>query len=249
MAARRRGFELPRFFTFGGRVPAVVGMLLALELVASVLGWSNRALLNAAVLAPVAINRGQVWRLVTWPFFQNDPFTLLFAGFMLWWLGQQLSHVWGEQRLLGRFFLFAIGAGLGTTALAFVWEPASWVAHAGMWPVVNALLVAWAMLFPDRQVNIWGVLPLTGRVVALLVVFGTVLFSLYALKDGLGGFVQFLPHMFALAVAWVQARGLGPRRAWTEARFWWLEREQRRKARRFKVVKKDGSGERPRWMN
>lgn len=247
MAARRRSIELPSFFTFGGRVPPSVGLLLAVMLVASVLGWMNRALIEEARLAPVAIQRGQVWRLVTWPFFQDDPFTLLFGGFMLWWLGPQLSHVWSEQRFLWRFFVFTIGAGLGTTLLALVWDPASWVAHAGVWPVVNALLVAWAMLFPDRQVNIWGVLPLTGRTLAILVAAGT---GLYAIAGGWPrGFAAFSPHLLAIAIAWAQARGVGPGRGLRQARRWWSDREQRRRAGRFKVVRKDGSGDGPRWMN
>ncbi len=247
MAARRRSFDLPRFFTFGDRVPAAVGMLLALMLFASVWGWMDRGLIDAGRLAPVPILRGQVWRLVTWPFLQDDPFTLLFGGFMLWWLGSQLSHVWSEQRFLFRFLVFALGAGLGTTLLAIVWDPASWVAHAGIWPVANALLVAWAMLFPDRQVNIWGVLPLTGRTLALLVVAGT---ALYAVAGGWPrGFASFTPHLLAIAIAWSQARGLGTRRGWSQARRWWSDREQRRRARRFKVVRKDGAGDRPRWMN
>ncbi len=247
MAARRRGFEVPRFFTFGGRVPAGVGMLVALMLAASVWGWMDRALLDAARLAPVAIRRGQVWRLVTWPFFQEDPFTLLFGGFMLWWVGQQLSLVWGERRFLLRFLLFTMGAAIGTTLLALAWDPASWVAHAGVWPVANALLVAWAMLFPDRQVNIWGVLPLTGKTLALLVAFGTLL---YAIAGGWPrGVASFSPHMVAIAIAWANSGGIGAGRSWTNARRWLTDLEQRRRARRFKVVRKDGSGERPRWMN
>ncbi len=56
--ARRRTVELPRFFTFGGRIPAAVGLLLALMLAATVWGWMNRSLIDAARLAPVAILRG-----------------------------------------------------------------------------------------------------------------------------------------------------------------------------------------------
>lgn len=245
--ARRRTVELPRFFTFGGRIPAAVGLLLALMLVATVWGWMTRSLIDWARLAPVAILRGQVWRFVTWPFFQDDPFTLLFGGFMLWTLGQQLSYAWSEQRLLARFFGYTVGAALGTTLLAFVWEPASWVTHAGVWPVVNALLVAWAMLFPDRQVNIWGVLPLTGKMLALLVVGGTVL---YALAGGWPrGFAAFSPHLIAIGIAWAQSRGFGGRRSLEQARQWWAERGFRRRAKRFKVVHKNGPGDRPRWMN
>lgn len=239
----RRNLDLARFFTFGGRVPASVGLLLALMLVASIWGWTNPTILGLAALMPVAILRGQLWRLVTWPFFQNDPLTLLFAGFMLWTLGQQLSYAWSERRFVVRFLGYTVGAAAGTTLLALVWDSASVIAHLGVWPVVNALLVAWAMLYPDRQVNIWGVLPLTGKTLALLVAFGTVLYGIAS------GFAAFSPHLIAIAIAWVQARGLGGRRIGSQARHWWAEREMRRRAKHLKVVRKDGQDDRPRWLN
>jgi membrane associated rhomboid family serine protease len=247
----RRSPQFSQFFTFGGRVPATVGLFLALMLAASVWGWTDRGVLGLAALAPAAILQGQLWRLVTWPFFQDDPFTLLFGGFMLWSLGQQLSYAWSERRFATRFLGYAAGAALLTTLLALVWPAALQTAHVGVWPVVNALLVAWAMLFPDRQVNIWGVLPLTGKTLALLVAGGTVL---YAIAGGFPrGFAAFAPHLFALGLAWVQARGLGGRRSLFQARQWWAEREGKRRAaaraKHLKVVRKDGPDDRSRWMN
>jgi len=245
--ARRRNPDLTSFFTFGGRVPAAVGLVLALMLAASVWGWTTPGLSGAAALAPVAIHRGQLWRLVTWPFFQEDPFTLLFGGFMLWTLGQQLSNAWSERRLATRFLAYTLGAGLLTTLLAVVWDDASAIGHVGIWPVANALLVAWAMLYPDRQVNIWGVLPLTGKTLALLVVGGT---ALYAIAGGFPrGFAVFAPHLFAIGIAWVQARGVGGRPPWFQARRWWTEREAKRRAKHLKVVRKDGPDDRSRWLN
>jgi membrane associated rhomboid family serine protease len=238
----RRG-DLSSFFTFGGRVPASVGTLLAVMLVASIAGWTNPRLIDAAALVPVAIQRGQVWRLVTWPFFQDDPFTLLFAGLILWQMGQQLSYAWSERRFVIRFFGYTLGAGVGATLLAYVWERATGIGHIGVWPVVMALIVAWAMLFPDRQVNIWGVLPITGKNVALLVTFGTLLYGIAR------GFAAFTPHLVAIGIAWAQSRGVGTRRLGVQARQWWAARETRRRAKHLKVVKKDGSDDRPRWLN
>ncbi len=239
----RRG-DLASFFTFGGRVPASVGLLLALMLVASIAGWTNPRLLQAAALIPVAIQRGELWRLVTWPFFQDDPFTLLFAGLILWQMGQQLSYAWSERRFVTRFFGYTLGAGVGVTLLAYVWGAASGVGHVGIWPVVMALIVAWAMLFPDRQVNIWGVLPLTGRNLALLVTFGTLLYGIAR------GFAAFSPHLIAIGIAWAQARsGFSTRRLGWQVRQWWAAREMRRRSRHLKVVKKNGSDDRPRWLN
>jgi membrane associated rhomboid family serine protease len=239
----RRNRDLASFFTFGGHVPASVGVLLALMLAASVWGWLSPRVLGAVALMPIAILRGEVWRLVTWPFFQDDPFTLLFAGLILWQLGQQLSYVWSERKFVARFFWYTIGAAGGATLLALVWDSATVIHHVGVWPVAIALIVAWAMIFPDRQVNIWGVLPLTGRTLAMLVAFATLLYAIAR------GFAAFTPHLVAIGIAWVQARGLGGRRIRTQARQWWAERGLRRRTKHLKVVRKNGSGDRPRWMN
>jgi hypothetical protein len=127
-----------------------------------------------------------------------------------------------------------------------VWPAALGIGHIGIWPVANALIVSWAMLFPDRQVNIWGILPVTGRTLALMVVGGTFLFGLAS--GGLRGIISFSPHLFAIAIAWLLSRGK-VRIPWGDARSWWTAREQKRRAKHLKVVKKDGSDDRPRWMN
>jgi membrane associated rhomboid family serine protease len=241
-----RRTDLASFFTFGGRVPASVGIVLALMLVSSVAASLDGEVVQVAALAPELVKRGELWRVVTWPFVQPDVFSLLFVGFMLWTLGQQLSYAWSERRFVVRFLGYTLGAGIGTTILSFVFDSAA-SPHIGAWPVVNALIVAWAMLFPDRQVNIWGVLPVTGKTMALLVLGGTVLAVVMTGK--LHGFGGFAPHLVAIGIAWVQSRGVGGRRIGWQARQWWADREMRRRAKHLKVVRKDGSGDRPRWMN
>ncbi|HEX9050488.1 MAG TPA: rhomboid family intramembrane serine protease [Anaeromyxobacter sp.] len=240
--ARRSDFS--SVFTFGGRVPASVGFLLALMLAASVWAAMNHAIGGEAVLAPIAVRRGELWRLFTWVLVQPDPGTLLFGGFMLWWIGQQLSYEWSERRFVLRVVGTTLFAGVVTTLLGLAWDRASTVAHLGMWPLVNALLISWAMLHPGAQVNIWGVLPITGRNLALLVTGGTVL---YALWDGVPSFT---PHLAALALAWAQARGgVGGGRSWKQARRWWADREAKRRSRHLKVVRKNGSDGRSDWLN
>jgi membrane associated rhomboid family serine protease len=241
----RRGGELQRFFTFGGRVPAAVGLVLALMLFASVWGWLERGLQGLAALAPVEILRGEIWRLVTWPFFQNDPFALIFGAMMIYFVGQQLAYVWSERRFLLRFLWYTVFASVATTLLAGVWAPAS-APHIGVWPIANALLISWAMMYPDRQVNLWGIIPLTGKTVALLVVGGTFLYGIAG--GGIRGVGAFSAHLFAILAAWLLSRG-GVRSPLRDARQWWSAREQKRRTKHLKVVKKDGSDDRPRWMN
>jgi hypothetical protein len=96
-------------------------------------------------------------------------------------------------------------------------------------------------------VNIWGILPLTGRTLALLVVFGTFLYGLAA--GGVVGLVAFTPHFAALAIGWaLSRRRLSTRRWRLQLREWWREREFKRRSRHLKVIRKNGQ-DRPRWLN
>jgi membrane associated rhomboid family serine protease len=245
----RRGVGLPRIFTFGDRVPASLGLVLALMLVASVWGWLDRTRTFAALAAlwPEMVLRGQLWRLVSWPFVERDPLDMVFVGILLYGLGQQLAFAWSERRFLSRFFGYAAFATIATTIVAFFWPPLRDLQHIGMWPVVNALIVSWGMLYPDRQVNLFFVLPITGRMMTWLVIGGTVVYGIAV--GGLPGILAFTPHLFASGAAWFLARGGGVRWPWRDARSWWAERDVRRRARHLKVVKKDGEQDRPRWLN
>jgi hypothetical protein len=244
---RRRNADLGRFFTFGGRVPASIGLLLAVMLVASVFAWQSGAFASATAFHPDGLLAGQIWRLVSWFFVQPEPFGLLFVGLMVWWLGPQLLSVWGERRFLLRLLGITAGASVATTVIAQFW-PAAGQPHFGAWPTVNALIIAWAMLYPDRQVNIWGILPVTGKTLALLVVGGTVLYALAG--RGGAGFGGFMLHFTAMGIAFALSRGFWPGTFFRDAQRRMQERDTRRRAKHLKVIRKNGDeGDRSRWMN
>jgi membrane associated rhomboid family serine protease len=248
-ARRRAGGDLGSAFTFGGRVPASIGLLVALLVGGTVVGWIT-GLSYLAALEPARLVRGEVWRLVSWVFVQppGDVLGLLFGGLVLWQTGQQFAYTWGERRFVGRFFALAAAASVVTTAVSFVW-PAAGAAHLGIWPVAIALWYIRALLIPDEQITFMFVLPMTGRTFGYLLVFGTLLFGLA--NGGIRGLATVVPHFAALGLAYAFARGaVLPTRRWTLAtREWWQERQFRRRSRHLKVVKKNGSSEPPRWMN
>jgi membrane associated rhomboid family serine protease len=248
----RRRNDLSSVFTFGGRVPATVGFLLAAMVVASLWGFLSGGAFREAALAPAAIWRGELWRLVTWPFFQQDPLSLVLAGLMIWTTGQQLSYAWSERRFAVRFLQYVLAAAVVSTLAGLVWDRASMIAHLGMWPVLDALFVVSAMMAADSQVSLFGVLPMTGRTFALLITGATVLFAVAAFRDGLGpGPAAFIPHLAAVGLAWIHVRGVsvGTGRGWRQAKRWWREREMKRRTRHLKVVRKNGSDGRSDWLN
>ncbi len=229
--------RLSEALTFGGRVPAAVGGLVAAVLVASIAGALFPPVRDAAFFSPALVWRGEVWRLVSYPFLESDPLSLVIGGFMLWMFGRDLAAAWGGRRLLQAFVGLAAGAAAATSLLALAWSRLQVVAAAGPWPVIDALVVAWALRFPDRQLFYMFVLPLNGRTLVWLTVAGTVLYAVFY------GFAPYVPHLLAegLVALWLR----GPRLR--------LPRLPRRRRRRgpFAVIHADRDPDQspPRWLN
>ena len=249
--------DLRRLLTFGGQAPLSVGALIVAMVVATVGGTLWAPLGGLLVLevpargADLWLAALEPWRLVTWPFFQGhlggSILTLLFGGFMLLWLGRQLSYAWSERRFLVRCLVLAAGSGLATV---LVLAPLGAGGSAfGIWPLLNALLVTWGLIFPNQRLSWFGALEMSGRTVALVVTAGTPLWALAVAPAGatiLERLAAYLPHLAAVGLAWLLVAG-GPRRGWYRAKEWWLRRDLARQRRKFKVV----STSRPptEWMN
>lgn len=241
---RRRGFDVQRILTLGETVPQSVGGILVAMLVATVATLISHPLWGLLCLDPAAISSGQVWRLVTWVFPQGDPLTLLFAGFVLHWLGRDLAHTWSERRFLQVFFGYAAWAAFWTTIVAQIWAGADRL-NVGAWPVVNALLVGWAFSRPGAQINLFGIVPMTAKVFGWLLVGGTVLFAISA-PTGAGDYV---PHLSALVLAFLMNAGITPRRLWLRAKQAWVEARLKRSRSHLRPVPGDRKDDKPKWMN
>lgn len=252
----RGGSELRRVLTLGGQAPLSVGALIVAMVVATALSGLFRSLsglldLHVVPAAPAVLL--ELWRLATWPFPQRIEglvvVNLLFAGVSLLWLGRQLSFAWSERRFLARFLALTVGAGVASWLV--LWPFGHALAYGGMWPVINALLVTWGLIFPRQRLSWFGALEMTGAGVARLFTFGTPIFAL-VMGDSPSipaRLLEFAPHLSAVGLAWLLVAG-GPRRAWFRLREWWLRQTLDRQRRRFKVVTTDRPPPKPKtWMN
>jgi membrane associated rhomboid family serine protease len=196
------------------------------------------------VFVPGLVLQGQVWRLVTWPFFEGDPISLLFAGLMLYWFGRDLSMAWGERRFLATFFSIALVAAVATSLLSLAVPPLRPQPYAGAWAVLSSLTIAWAMLYPERQILLMFALPIAGRTLLWITVGGTLLYALFY------GVLGFVPHLVAQGAMALYLRGASPRGMFQSLKIRSLERRARKRASHLKVVHKDGNGSgRGPWLN
>lgn len=238
---RRRPSPADNVLSFGGNVPPVVGGLIIALLAGSILGTVSPNIRAAAALIPAAILDFQVWRLVTWVFVETDPLSLVFGGLMLYWFGRDLAWAWGPNRFLATWFGLTAGAAVATTVLALVVPGLAVGAWLGAWAILSALVIAWASIFPERQILFMFALPISGRTLLWITIGGTLLYALF------GGIGRYVPHLVAQGLMLLTLRGGLPfRGVWQTFRIREMERRAKKRAAHLKVVKKNGSGD---WMN
>ena len=149
---------------------------------------------------PELILRGQIWRLITFVFaplpvggesmLSQTIFgrTFLFAlmTFFYYWIGTSLERQWGSTRFTvfyGLGVLFNIAAGM-ILYLSFPFRATGallgyYVETANMYYVNMSLFFSFATLYPDMQVNLYGIIPLKVKWLAHidLVFFGYAIVS------------------------------------------------------------------------
>lgn len=92
----------------------------------------------------------QPLQLVSYAFLHGDTSHLLFNMFQLWMFGRDVERVWGPKRFAIYYFVCVIGAALFQLVVAAM--------QGGTYPTLGAsggvfgILLAYGMLFPNRQV-------------------------------------------------------------------------------------------------
>jgi len=239
----RSSSPLSQVLTLGGRAPAVVGGLIVAIVAASLLGAVAPGLVSAAALLPAMVWRGEAWRLVTWVLFEGGgpatPLNLILGGLTLFWFGRDLCYAWGPRRFLAAFFGVAAAAAAATCVLGRLVLPGLMIGGwSGPWVAITALIVAWSLIFPDRQILFMMTLPVSGQAMLWVTIGGTVLYAIFS------GFQAYVPHLLAQLLMLGYARGWSLRGLWQSWRIKQYERRARRRSGHLKVVKKED-----RWLN
>lgn len=157
--------------------------------------------LSLATLSPALVLRGEVWRVFTWAFFEADGQNLIFGSLMLGIFGRDLAALWGGPRYLMICAGIGAGAGLLTSFVGLFWEDVYRTQYLSIWPLADALIVAWALLFPSRTILFMLMLPASGRNLLYLTVG---MASLFAIMYGVSNFA---PHFLAMGLMYAYIRG------------------------------------------
>lgn len=158
----RPRFEFRRLGITQGAL-VVFGLQLGLSLIFMMLEPPMQAqLVDYVVATPSGVFRhGHVWTILTTSFLEPSFFQLLLQGFMMFAFVPTLERFWGTARFY-RFVaatsIIGVLCGLGLGLLIGRDFPVY-----GLAPFTWATVIAYGIVYARQPVQIWGVLPVTGK--------------------------------------------------------------------------------------
>src|SRR5262245_10931542 len=232
------------FHVLGARIPAVTAGLIALTLGVTIAGALGDQLgpsfRGHLLLLPERVWDGELWRLLSWVFVELHPLSLIFGCLALWLFGSDLNYSWGPRRFLAVYAGFAVASGALTCVIArLLWPTLMGIPYFRMWPVVEALIIAWATLNPNRQILLYFVLPIGGRAIIYATVGGTLLYAI------LLRFEIFIPDFIAQGLMFLYLGPVSPRYLWLRLRY----AIATRKRTHLRTVDRRDREEPPRWLH
>jgi membrane associated rhomboid family serine protease len=104
----------------------------------------------------------QVWQLISYQFMHGGFSHIFFNMLMLWMFGMEIENYWGSKKFLFYYLLCGVVAGIAQLFLPplFGLPPAQTVGASG---AVFGVMVAFALMFPDRYIFLWFLIPVKAK--------------------------------------------------------------------------------------
>ena len=178
---------------YGGLFPPAIKWLLIINVAAflapRVFFYNLDFIYTTFGLVPAYVfGKLYIWQPVTYMFLHGGTWHILINMFILWMFGSELERTWGTGEFLKFYFVTGIGAGL-INVLFGIFNPATnLIPIIGASGAIYGVLVAYAVLFPERYVYVYFLIPVK---VKYLVIFLVVIEFLSTYRaDGIAHFAH-----------------------------------------------------------
>lgn len=144
------------------------------------------------------ITHGLVWQLVTYMFLHGGFWHIALNMLILWMFGSELERRWGTRPFLYFYFISGIGAGL----FGFLTWNSTIIGASG---AIYGLMLAYAMIYPDREIYLYMVLPIKAK---HFIIFLTIISLLMGMNGsfGSGDGVAHFVHLGGMVVGYIYLR-------------------------------------------
>lgn len=132
-----------------------------------------------------------IWQPFTYLFFHGGIWHVFINMFVLWMFGSELERIWKKNFFLKYYFMTGIGSGIITVLLSLN----SSIPVVGASGAVYGILLAYGLMFPNRKVYLYFLIPLKVKYFVLFI--GIIaFFSSFGSNDG----ISHLTHLSGMII-------------------------------------------------
>lgn len=131
----------------------------------------------------------QIWQLITYQFLHGSFTHILFNMFALWMFGVEIENLWGSKT----FLIFYLSCGVIAGIFHLLLSPLLGLGAAytiGASGAIYGVLIAFAMLFPDRLIYLYFFIPVKAKYL-----IGFMIIIEFLAVDSAGSNVAHLAHL------------------------------------------------------
>ena len=143
---------------------------------------------------------GLIYQLFTYPFVETEILQVVFNCLVVWLIGGEMEMKWGQKVYIRFLLLTVLGVGLVyslVNLLFFFGTPNYFASLHGLSGINFALLIAYAMLYPDRPMAFMMVFPMKAKT------FCWILAGMEAYFAVMPGFRNSWAHLLAMGFSFL----------------------------------------------
>lgn len=156
------------------------------------------------------------WQLGTYMFLHGGFGHLFFNMLALWMFGMELENLWGTRRFLVYYLVCGLGAGIANVLVPLVLEPTG--PTVGASGAVFGVLVAFGMLFPDRPIYIYFLLPIKAKFFVTAYIALELFYGVFGMQSGVAHFAHLGGAAVGFVLTFMTMRGITLTSVWKKLR-------------------------------
>ena len=178
----------PRY-GFGGMLTPMVKSLLIINIIVFLMEYitgGTEIIYFFGLVPRLIVQRFYIWQFVTYMFLHGGLWHLFLNMFILWMFGSEIERYWGSRAFLKYYFITGVGAGL----LSWLTALGSVTPTIGASGAVYGILVAYGMMFPNRPIYLYFLLPIKAKHFVIFLVVMELMASRGQASSGIAHFAH-----------------------------------------------------------
>ena len=116
-------------------------------------------------LSATGLTNGFIFQLITYPLIEVNLMGFIFNSLVIWFIGSELEKQWGSKIYVRFLLINIIGVGIiySIVNVLFFGTNTGAIPLHGLTGINFAMLIAYALLYPDRQMSLMMIFPMRAR--------------------------------------------------------------------------------------